>query len=160
MLRVVRTKKDRGLKKALNEMKRLSDKPSHVEVGVFDPAIAPRATAHELGMGVPVRSWLRGTVQEHGRSALAKALKAHLQKQRNDAGLITFAEHVVSLIQGRLRGSIDPPLKEPNATGTNLIDTEAFANAITWRFGYKMGRTLGARVRRTAKRLRRFFNAR
>lgn len=99
------------------------------------------ASIHEFGLGVPQRSFLRGTVDEY-RGAIQQ--RAALLGRAVALGLLTtqialelLGEYVVGLIKQRIADGIMPPLAESTirrkGSSTPLIDGGHLRGAITHR---------------------------
>ncbi len=112
-----------------------------------DGAVAPGpqsvgeiAAAHEFGLGVPERSWLRGWFDAHQaeiREDLAKVTRGVLLGRfTREQGLEILGVKYVGQIQARMATSIPPP----NAPSTiarkgssvTLIDTNQMRSAVTY----------------------------
>lgn len=136
---------DRGLDQFLS---RLSGS-SAVKVGVQgssgssnhggEKTVTEVAAQHELGLGVPERSWLRGWIDENQaviQKTLQGAAKASLQgKVTLDAALDASGLKFVGLIQKRIAEGITPPNTAATirrkGSSTPLIDTGQFRSSIT-----------------------------
>ena len=158
------TRVDRGAKKRVDTLNRNAKRKNALDIGVFNPSIAPRAVAHEMGLGVPIRSWLRGTIDEYGKRALVQTLRGYVSADLSDKSWERFGDLLVALIQARIAGRIDPPLREQSKDGRGdgppLVDTGSFENAITYRMiaiGKKpKASRLFKKIRRRAKKVSRF----
>lgn len=131
--------KDKG-KAAL--MKRLAEKAKAVTVGIHedvgsaqhpnsDLTIAELGAVHELGLGVPERSFIRAWADEtesEQKTALRKIGEAVVKGTVPSlgVGLDRFGVHAVGQVQARIRDGIDPPLEDATVAAkgseTPLID--------------------------------------
>jgi hypothetical protein len=97
------------------------------------------AAAHELGLGVPERSWLRGWADENEdeNAALMKRIARGIAK--GDIPLEQLAEQtalsMTSGIQERISRGIPPPLSQTTidrkGSSVPLIDTGQLRTSIT-----------------------------
>lgn len=148
------TQTDRGYRNALRAVRKMS-RASSVVVGVQgDEAVAAKsvrddddsaqtvgevAAAHELGLGVPERSWLRGWVDENERMIrddLARvAREAMIGTRSVDDGMELLGLRYVGLIQARIAAGIPPELHlstvARKGSAIPLIDTGQLRSAIT-----------------------------
>lgn len=139
--------KDRGYKKIVSDLRKLQGQP-YVKIGVLEKAgdhsdssftVAQVASFHEFGTEtIPERSFLRGTLaakkNEIGTAA-ARFLKDRIyQKVSTEGALNRLGLYVKSLIQGRIRAGIAPPLEETTiarkGSSKPLIDTGQLLNSI------------------------------
>lgn len=111
--------KDRGAKRVLREIGNASHKA--VKVGVlggdsYDDTgitVAEVAEIHELGLGVPQRSWLRQWIDEN-KAAIVK-VSTRLQSQviagkiTQDQALALLGDWAVGSIKARIQGGVAPP---------------------------------------------------
>lgn len=94
---------------------------------------------HELGAGVPRRSWLRDYVHEHAQAIRAGLREAVRDIAAGGAARQAFgrlaAKHVGG-IQKRIAARIPPPLSESTidrkGSDVPLIDSGQFRSSITW----------------------------
>jgi hypothetical protein len=98
------------------------------------------ASRHELGLGVPERSWLRDWVDENRgvirtdlRNAMTQVLRGRLTK---DQAMEILGVKYVGLIQTRIANGIEPP-NAPSTiarkgSSTPLIDTGQLRSAVTY----------------------------
>lgn len=98
------------------------------------------ASIHELGLGVPERSWLRAWVDENEtqiqddlRAAMRQVI---LGKFTKDQAISILAIKYVGEMQARIAAGIEPP-NAPSTiarkeSSTPLIDTGQLRSAITW----------------------------
>lgn len=134
---------DRRLRALLRAVDRL---PS-VRVGVLDsspsrdggPSNAQIGAWHELGAGVPRRSWLRDYVNPRAseiRSDLKKAVRAAAAGDDPNIAFGRIGAKHVGGIQSRISNRIPPPLAqstvEQKGSNVPLIDTGQFRTSITW----------------------------
>ncbi len=146
--------KDRGAKRLLDAVaKNFGGKA--LKVGTFGDAAAQRhedsslsvgdvMAAHEFGLGVPERSWLRATLDAHAQALLGDVKQAALAVYQNRAtpeqALGLLGLRIVGLIRERIASGIAPALdgtylkrklrKFPGAT-TPLIASGQGRSAIT-----------------------------
>lgn len=101
--------------------------------------VAEIAAAHEFGLGVPERSWLRGWFDEH-RTEIQEDLKkvsraVILGRLTREQGLELLGVKYVGQIQARIATSLPPPNAEATirkkGSSTTLIDSGQFRSAIT-----------------------------
>jgi len=140
---------DRGANDLLRRMKEAGEELT-VRVGVIgdeaeaqhqadDLTVVDIATAHEFGVGVPQRSWLREWVDENEpelqrrmRAIADAVVKRGLPLK---PGLDAFGEKAVGEIKQRISGSIPPPNSPVTiarkGSSTTLINTEQFRSSIT-----------------------------
>jgi hypothetical protein len=112
--------------------------------------VATVALAHEFGLGVPqrsfIRGWFDGKGQGHfGRELARMAQGTLLHGVPLDAQIAAFGEKSVQEIRSRMDEGITPSLKEATvkhkrAAGsptpeTPLEDTHRLRNAVTWKVG-------------------------
>lgn len=102
--------------------------------------VAEVAAAHELGLGVPERSWLRGWFDEHQaeiQEDLRKVARGVLLGRfSREEGLEILGVKYVGQIQVRMATSIPPPndpetIKRKGSSVT-LIDTGQLRSAVTY----------------------------
>lgn len=105
-----------------------------------DQTVAEVAASHELGLGVPERSWLRGWFDEHQaeiREDLAKIQRGVLLGRfTREQGLEILGVKYVGQIQARMATSIPPPnapstIKRKGSSVT-LVDTGQMRSAVTY----------------------------
>lgn len=139
---------DRGAKALI---RRLSQRARDLKVGVVGPSaralhagssetVAMVAARHELGLGVPRRSFVRDTVNMERREIEAelraiarKVFKSGLSIER---GLSLLGASVVKRIRRRIQSGITPPLApstvQQKGSNTPLIESGQLLNSITW----------------------------
>lgn len=145
----VRTR-DRGADRYLRAARELAKGPA-VDVGVIGQhaaeahgegiTVAMVAEWAELGIGQPMRSWLRGWIEASGpeiEKRLAAETKAVLAGERTRAqALARVGVWAVGEIQKRIAAGIDPPNAESTidkkGSSTPLIDTGQVRSSITSR---------------------------
>ncbi len=101
--------------------------------------IAEIATIHELGLGVPRRSFLRSWFEENQSTILAQIRAAgRLAFKRRtpiDAQAKILGEQFVRQVQGRIAGGVPPPNAlstiDRKGSATPLVDTETLMQAIS-----------------------------
>jgi hypothetical protein len=141
--------KDMGWNALKKEM--LRRKPDHVDVGVMvqndsrSDAIGNVALAliHELGLGVPERSFVRGTIDanETKYRALVKLLAGQIVEGRlnKKQALMLLGAKVEADIKERVRAGIQPPLAPSTVahkgSSTPLIDTGQLLSSIDYEVG-------------------------
>lgn len=136
-------------------IKRLVDAEGEVLFGVFEDApqhvsrdggrvpMAQLAATHELGLGVPERSFLRGYVDGDGRRDLGDAAATALGEVVDGAPAEKAFEKVgetgVEGVRARMMAGLTPALKRPldperDQRGIPLVDTEQLIKSIssTW----------------------------
>jgi hypothetical protein len=110
---------------------------SHGDDGITVAAIAE---IHELGLGVPRRSWLvdwvdtnLGVLKERLRSVERAVVAGHATTTQ---GLEQFGVRAVAEIQVRMANRIEPPLAESTivrkGSSVPLIDTGQLRSSITY----------------------------
>ncbi len=101
--------------------------------------IAEIATAHELGLGVPRRSFLRSWFEENQSSILAQLRAAGRLAFKRRTPIIVQAkilgQQFVRQVQGRIAGGVPPP-NAPSTiarkgSATPLVDTGTLMQAIS-----------------------------
>lgn len=140
--------KDRGAAKLTKDLKRFQKTQPVVRVGVLGSKAAEDhggvttafiAAAHELGAGVPRRSWLvdginenRARIRKMWDYALGAAPKGPVILRRQ---LAVFGALVVGVLQERIAAGILPPLDprtiRRKGSSVPLIDTGQLRTAIT-----------------------------
>jgi len=148
------TDKDRG---ASYLLKRAAELANKVEFGVGVPEdageypdgtpVATVAAAHEFGLNVPQRSFIRAWFDEKGTGFFGRALasmaqNAVLKGVPMELQIAKFGDASVKEIQQRMDAGIDPALQEETvqrkrAGGsttpeTPLEDTHRLRNAVKW----------------------------
>lgn len=140
--------RDRGAKALL---KRLSQRARSLKVGVVGPGaqaphagssdtVAMIAARHELGLGVPRRSFVRDTVNMERREIEAElraiARKVFKSGLTIEKGLSLLGVSIVRRIRRRIRSGLTPPLAASTVKqkGSNvpLIESGQLVNSITW----------------------------
>lgn len=139
--------RDHGAKKLLEQLRK-----GRLSVGILEAkfgeehegstsTIGEIATAHELGLGVPRRSFLADWVsarEPEARATLAK-LEARVVKQEltQDQALELFGQWVQGSIQVRISENIPPPLAPETiarkGSSVALIDKGQLRGAISYR---------------------------
>ncbi|MFW6086146.1 MAG: hypothetical protein ACODAG_02995 [Myxococcota bacterium] len=140
---------DRGYRELMRRMDRIAKVKPEVVVGIMgqsayeqagdDATVLDIALFHELGMGVPRRSWLRDWYDERlpaNRKRIKKlarmVLKGELDERR---ALELFGVRAVASIRRRIRKGIPPALSEVTierkGSATPLIDTGQLIRSIT-----------------------------
>ena len=155
--------RDKGAKRLLSQMRRLK---KDLQVGVIgskaakphgakaakrpkgeepesETAPAPTITTadialwHELGLGVPQRSWLRAWFDGNTRKLIRKAQESFKKKGVNAKGLNLLGLWIVGEIQQRIADGIRPSNAESTiarkGSSKPLIDTGQFRTSITHR---------------------------
>lgn len=133
--------------------------PAHVDVGVLgaegeaEHAGAPGVTVAqvaawaELGIGQPMRSWLRAWVDEN-ESTIQAQISSELRLViagtiTRDQALARIGAWMVGQIQARIAAGIDPPNApstiEKKGSSTPLIDKGQLRSSITHRSGSGSG---------------------
>lgn len=171
MANIVRDR-DRGYRALL---KRVTGAPSQVTVGIHEDeaarspyksgaTIGEVAAAHELGLGVPQRSFLAGWADENegqNREAMRRIGKAVIQgKLKSQAqGLERFGLRAAAGMKQRMRGGISPGLdpktaeRRKSGSATPLIDTGVLWSSITVQVdGKKDAKTVAKEAKREAKK--------
>jgi hypothetical protein len=147
---------DRGYRKLIKRIDGLARRPLEVVVGVLgsdaekphrspdgesEATIVEIALWHEVGAGVPRRSWLRDWYDEERdqnirriRVMARNALKAAGGDERK--ALEIFGIKAVASIRRRIKAGIAPPLSEVTidrkGSATPLIDKAQFIQSISW----------------------------
>jgi hypothetical protein len=140
---------DRGYRDLMKRLDRSVRMKPEVVVGVLgestyeqagdDASVLDIAVFHELGVGVPRRSWLRDWYDENLpankraiRHLAIKVLKGELDEIQ---ALEAFGMKSVASIRRRIKAGIAPPLedvtKDRKNSDTPLIDTGQFIQSIT-----------------------------
>lgn len=140
--------RDHGYKRTLNALGPLG----RVTLGVMgekgdaqhkgsEITVAEVGLIHELGLGVPERSWLRAWIDENRQVILADSRDAIQQvifgKLTKEKALDVLGVKWSASIKARITaGQIEPPLadstKERKGSSVPLIDTAQFLSAITY----------------------------
>lgn len=112
------------------------------------PTVAEIAEAHEFGLGVPERSWLRSWFDEHQneiKEDIRKVTRGVLMgKISREQALKLLGVKYQGQIQKRISdGKITPPLsdytKDKKGSSVPLIDTGQLRSAISWKLETLMG---------------------
>lgn len=132
----------------------LSSKPELISIGVHgqegeqghangEQTVAEIAEAHEFGLGVPMRSWLRAWFDER-EPEIEKVLITELQRAARVGKPWRWALERVALwaqadIQARIAKGIEPPnspeTKAKKGSSTPLVDTGLLKASILARVG-------------------------
>lgn len=140
---------DHGADALVARLARMAASPLASEVGVIgddagaehgaDLTTADVALFHELGLGVPRRSWLADAITEN--EALIAQTLAEFDKRivlgqiEERVALDQFGAWLVGLIQQRIANGISPPLADSTearkGSSTPLIDTGQLRSSIT-----------------------------
>ncbi len=155
------TDRDRGARALVRRMtdRRFAPGPgegAHVDVGVVGDraaeayegdegvTVAQVAEWAELGLGQPMRSWLRGWVDENGPAIEARIrteVRAYAIDGRGDQrkALERIGAWMVGEIRKRIAAGIDPPNAQSTidkkGSSKPLIDSGQFRSALTSRVG-------------------------
>jgi hypothetical protein len=142
--------RDHGYKEFTRRLRRLG---ADVRVGVsstpHDPDGTPCdeiAAAHEFGLGVPQRSFLRAWADDDAyvsslNGVLDRALEEYIHERKSlPEALATVGKWMVESIRARMRGGLSPSLDQRTVerkraegeTLTPLIATGQLENAITY----------------------------
>jgi len=141
------TVRDRGYNRLMRRLQRKNSQ-AEVTVGVHDDAgshgdgasVAEIAAFHELGLGVPERSWLGGWVDENeaeNKTALRQVGKDLIKGRIGsvEQGLERFGHAAVGGIQQRISDGIEPELADSTVaqkgSSTPLIDKGTLRTSIT-----------------------------
>lgn len=139
--------RDRGYKALL---KRVTDAASKVTVGIHEDAgeyddgasVAEVATYHELGLGVPRRSFIVDWYDENeaqNKRIMRQIATAIVQGKIKsiDQGIDRFGNYAVASIQQRIRAGISPDLEDSTidqkGSSTPLIDQGTLWQSITFK---------------------------
>lgn len=144
---------DKGYQKTLSVFKNLG---LSISVGVLGPpaeaahrdqkgqaqaiTVGEVAAIHELGLGVPERSWLRAWFEANHRTVIADIKAGMVQIAQGrltpEALLEVLGQKYVGEIRKRTQAGIDPPLAQSTidrkGSSTPLIDTGQLWSAITY----------------------------
>ena len=148
--------RDRGWRRLARAL-RDSIRNPHVVVGIYGPAakaphvgaggsegegltVAQIASIHEFGVGVPERSFIRGTVDARAKeiSRMAKRLAAQVLDGRKTtaAALDLLGAYVHGQIIRRINKRIPPPLAASTirrkGSSTPLVDKGQLKGSIAW----------------------------
>jgi hypothetical protein len=142
---------DRGYRDLMKRLDRASRLKPEVVVGILGDAVDKpypdgEATVgdiafwHELGLGVPRRSWLRDWYDEqlpaNKRAIRALAIKVLKGEMDERKALEVFGIQAVASIRKRIKAGIAPPLDprtiERKGSDTPLIDKAQFIQSISW----------------------------
>lgn len=147
MARVKITDKDRGFHQLMTSLGEMGS----IRVGVqgeeakqkhpsSDLTVGEIAAIHELGLGVPKRSWLvswmdanAGRIQSETKSAFGAVMKG--KKSRNQALIDLGYAWTKDIRQEISSGKITPALPRPRPDGSTepLFDTHTLHNDITYK---------------------------
>lgn len=142
--------RDRGYRALLLGLAKLAEEP-YVTLGIHEdegrqrdgdgPTVAEYATFNEFGMGVPERSFLRSTVDEH-RDEIARRLETAITDQLDGRrtvgqGLERLGLWATGRVKMKIRDLRDPP-NAPRTIALKgsdnpLIDTGRMRNSIAYK---------------------------
>lgn len=144
------TDRDRGFQKVLRNVNAAA-RGQTARVGVLgsdgeaahgDSTLTVAAVAffHEMGLGVPERSWLRAWFDENEsriKADISRATRVVIRgRMTADQALSQLAARYVGEIQQRIADGINPPLEQSTidrkGSDVPLIDTGQLRSAISW----------------------------
>ena len=141
--------KDNGASKVLATVGSFSSRAPAIDVGVIGESTSREegltnaiiAEIHELGLGVPERSWLRAWIDENQKEiqSTLDLLNRQVAQGRitSDQYAHRFGAWAVSQIQARISARIDPPLAQSTidrkGSSVPLIDSGQFRTSINHR---------------------------
>jgi hypothetical protein len=142
---------------SMDLLRRAAEFANKVEIGVGVPEsagtypdgtpVATVAAAHEFGLGVPQRSFIRGWYDGHGPGWFGDRLAQIardivINGMQKESRIATFGRQCVREVQERMDAGIEPGLQDEtiarkrrsgSATPeTPLEDTHRLRNAVTW----------------------------
>ena len=151
--------KDNGYTKTLRLFKDLG---LHLTIGVFGPkaeakhegsdlTVGEIAQIHELGLGVPERSFIRAWFEQNSKMVVADmrvGLQAIAQGRTTPEQLAELlGAKYVGQIQARISAGIPPPLAQSTidrkGSSVPLIDTGQLRSAITYEVRRLTGQVVG-----------------
>lgn len=127
----------------------LGDKADEEHGGAGGESVGQIAAAHEFGLGVPERTWLRGWFdanQAEIKEDLRKVSRGVISGRfTQDAGLEILGVKYAGQIQARMATSIPPPLAPATVarkgSSVSLIDTGQMRSAVSFVLSLAQGQT-------------------